>query len=120
VRAALQPYLELAPVADYIRENFRAKLDVPHLAAMAGLSVRQLERRFRRTFQTSPRAYLIRMRVMAACDLLGSTEQTVTEVALEVGFYDHSDFSRQFRRIIGESPTEYRRKKLEQLALPPE
>ncbi len=117
-RAALQPYLELAPVADYIKEHFREKLDVPHLAEMAGLSVRQLERRFRKTFQTSPRAYLIRVRVLAACDLLEHAEQSVTDVALEVGFYDHSDFSRQFRRIIGQSPTDYRRQKGGQMALP--
>lgn len=116
-RAALQPYLELAPVADYIREHYCEKLDVPHLATMAGLSVRQLERRFRRTFQTSPRSYLIRTRILAACALLENTERSVTEVALEVGFYDHSDFSRQFRRIIGESPTDYRRKKSEAMRM---
>jgi AraC-like DNA-binding protein len=117
-RAALQPYLELAPVADFIKANFREKLDVPNLAEIAGLSVRQLERRFRRTFQTSPRAYLIRTRILAACDLLANAKQSVTEVALEVGFYDHSDFSRQFRRIIGQSPTDYRRQKAGQMELP--
>ena len=116
-RAALQPYLELAPVADFIKENFREKLDVGHLAKMAGLSVRQLERRFRKTFQTTPRTYLIRMRIVAACDLLEHSERTVTDVALEVGFYDHSDFSRQFRRIIGQSPTDYRRQKAGQMDL---
>ena len=117
-RAALQPYLELAPVANDIKEHFREKLDVSSLAEMAGLSVRQLERRFRKTFQTSPRAYLMRMRILAACDLLEKSESTVTEVALDVGFYDHSDFSRQFRRIIGQSPTDYRGQKAGQMALP--
>lgn len=117
-RAALEPYLELAPVADFIKERFREKLDVAKLAKMANLSVRQLERRFRKTFQTSPRAYLVRMRVLAACDLLEHTDQSVTEIALEVGFYDHSDFSRQFRKIMGQSPTDYRRLKAGQMPLP--
>lgn len=117
-RAALQPYLELAPVADYIKEHFQEKLEVKHLAEMAGLSVRQLERRFRKTFQTSPRAYLMRTRILAACEQLEATDRSVTEVALEVGFYDHSDFSRQFRRIIGQSPTDYRRQKAGQMGLP--
>ena len=57
------------------------------------------------------------MRILAACDLLQSSEQSVTEVALEVGFYDHSDFSRQFRRIMGQSPTDYRRQKVGQMPL---
>jgi AraC-like DNA-binding protein len=60
----------------------------------------------------------MRMRILAACDLLENGEQSVTDVALEVGFYDHSDFSRQFRRVIGQSPTDYRRQKAGQMALP--
>jgi transcriptional regulator GlxA family with amidase domain len=35
----------------------------------------------------------------------------ITEVALEAGFYDHSDFSRQFRKHMGQAPTVYRREK---------
>jgi AraC-like DNA-binding protein len=58
------------------------------------------------------------MRVLAACDLLEHTDQSVTEIALEVGFYDHSDFSRQFRKIMGQSPTDYRRLKAGQMPLP--
>jgi PAS domain S-box-containing protein len=111
-RAALEPYLELAPVADHIKEHFRERLDVPGLARLAGMSVRQLERKFRKTFKTTPRAYMVKMRVLEACRLLESTGDPVTEIALEVGFYDHSDFSRQFRKGMGMSPTAYRRDKL--------
>jgi PAS domain S-box-containing protein len=108
-RAALEPYLELAPVADYIKANFRDRLDVPTLAQRAGMSVRQLERKFRNTFKTSPRAYLVKMRILAACDLLEKSSRAVTDIALEVGFYDHSDFSRQFRKGMGVSPSEFRK-----------
>ena len=94
------------------------RINVNDVANLTRLSRRQLERRFRKTFQTSPRSYLIRMRILAACDLLENAEQSVTEVALEVGFYDHSDFSRQFRRIIGQSPTDYRRQKAGQMEMP--
>ena len=111
VRAALQPYLDLAPVSDYIKEHFREKLEVHQLAELANLSVRQLERRFRHTFQMSPRAYMVRMRVNAACEILETSNRTMTEVALAVGFYDHSDFSRQFRRVMGQSPSHYRRQR---------
>ena len=107
-RAAIQPYLELAPVAEHLKTNFREPLDLPDLARMAGLSERQLERKFRSTFQTTPRNYLIKMRVVNACRLLPDPRLSLTEIALEVGFYDHSDFSRQFRRHMGESPTQYR------------
>lgn len=106
--AAIAPYLELAHVAEHIKANFRDALDASRLAKMAGLSVRQFTRKFRTTFQATPRDYLMRMRILHACSLLRSTSLPVTEVALQSGFYDHSDFARQFRRQMGLSATEYR------------
>lgn len=110
-RAAIQPYLELADVAEHLKANFRERLEVAELAQIAGLSVRQFERKFRKTFQTTPRSYLMRMRVIKACELLATGNLPITEVALESGFYDHSDFSRQFRKHMGQAPTAYRRAK---------
>ncbi len=110
-RAAIQPYLELADVAEHLKANFRERLEVSELAEIAGLSVRQFERKFRKTFQTTPRSYLMRMRVIKACELLAGSNLPITEVALESGFYDHSDFSRQFRKHMGQVPTAYRREK---------
>jgi AraC-like DNA-binding protein len=107
-RAAMQPYLELATVADHLKTHFREKLDLPSLAKMAHMSVRQFERKFRATFQITPQDYMIRMRVIQACELLALTNHAVTTVALEAGFYDHSDFARQFRRHMGQTATQYR------------
>ena len=83
-------------------------LEAERLARMAGLSVRQFERKFRSTFQTTPRDYMMRMRIMHACALLSRTSQPITEVALHSGFYDHSDFARQFHRHMGQSASSYR------------
>jgi AraC-like DNA-binding protein len=110
-RAAMQPYLELATVADHLKIHFREKLDVPSLARMVHMSIRQFERKFRATFQMTPQEYMIRMRVIEACDMLVRTNQPVTTVALEVGFYDHSDFARQFRRHMGQTASHYRQER---------
>lgn len=110
-RAAIQPYLDLAPSADYLKEHYAERLDIVKLARLSGMSVRQFERRFNQTFRMNPRTYLVRMRVAIAADLLRTTTRRATEIALEVGFYDHSDFSRQFRRTMGVSPTDYRRQR---------
>ncbi|MBL8753726.1 MAG: helix-turn-helix transcriptional regulator, partial [Planctomycetes bacterium] len=61
------------------------------------------------TFQTTPRAYLMRMRIIHACSLLLRTPLPITEVALQSGFYDHSDFARQFQRLMGLSASAYRK-----------
>lgn len=118
-RAAMQPYLELAKVADHLKLHFREKLDVPLLAKIAGMSVRQFERKFRATFQITPQEYMIRMRVIEACDLLARTNQAVTMVALESGFYDHSDFARQFRKHMGQTASQYRMERRREVSAPP-
>ncbi len=107
-RAAMQPYLELASVADHLKLHFRDKLDLPALARIAGMSVRQFERKFRATFQMTPQEYMIRMRVIEACELLVRTNQTVTTIALEAGFYDHADFARHFRKHMGQTASQFR------------
>jgi AraC-like DNA-binding protein len=115
-RAAMQPYLELAAVADHLKLHFREKLDLPSLAKIAGMSVRQFERKFRATFQMTPQDYMIRMRIIEACDLLFRTNLPVTTVALDAGFYDHSDFARQFRRQMGQTASQYRLERRQQIA----
>ena len=117
-RAAMQPYMDLAAVADHLKAHFRDKLDIPLLAKMANMSVRQFERKFRATFQMSSRDYMIRMRVIEACDLLVRTDQPVTTVALESGFYDHSDFAKQFRRHMGQTASQYRLERRSAIPLP--
>ena len=63
---------------------------------------RQFERKFHKAYQVSPRAYHVRMRVAAASDLLKDTALRPSEIADRTGFYDASDFSRQFRRAMKE------------------
>lgn len=117
-RAAMLPYLELAAVADHLKTCFREKLDLPALAKMAKMSVRQFERKFRATFQMTPRDYLIRMRLIAACELLARTNQPLTTIAHECGFYDHSDFARQFRRHMGQTASQYRNEHRSKASVP--
>ena len=108
-RAALQPYLDLVPVTEYLKEHFDETISISDVAKRAGMSVRQLERRFRATFKTTPRHYIMKLRVLTACELLVSSEDSITDIALNVGFYDHSVFSRQFSKIVGTSPSLYRK-----------
>jgi AraC-like DNA-binding protein len=115
-RAAMQPYRELASVADHLKLHFREKLDLSSLAKMAHMSVRQFERKFRATFKMTPQDYMIRMRIIEACDLLVRTTLPVTTVALDAGFYDHSDLARQFRRQMGQTASQYRLQRRQQIA----
>jgi len=106
--AVLRPYEAMTPVLQYITENYRDSISLGDLAAVAGMSVRRLERRFKALFHVTPLAYINLYRVRKACVLLRNTDDAITNIALAVDFYDSSHFVRQFRRFMGMTPTEYR------------
>jgi len=108
-KALLEPFLQVEAAAEYIKDNLTDALNIAKLAKLSGMSVRQFERKFHKAYQVSPRGYLVRMRVAAASDLLRNTALRPSEIAHLTGFYDPSDFSRQFRRTMKVSPTEFRR-----------
>ncbi|MEM8954627.1 MAG: AraC family transcriptional regulator [Verrucomicrobiota bacterium] len=98
----------MARVIEHIHRGYGDAITSAQMAKMAALSVSQFERRFRQAFGTSPRQYLLRIRVEAAARKLAETEQTVSEIALDCGFADHAHFSRSFRKIMQVTPTAYR------------
>ena len=110
VRAEITPYLQMLPVTEFIKSHYHEKISVDALAKKIGLSVRQFERKFRATYGTSPRKYLQRFRILKACELLVETRSSVTEVALQVGYFDHSALTRQFNAIMGTPPGAYRKR----------
>ncbi len=51
---------------------------------------------------------ILRVRVSASRSLLENTDRTIADIALAVGFYDHSHFTRTFKRMMSCSPKQYR------------
>ena len=100
----------LAEVIRFVHQNLAEEITTQELANMAGLSVSHFERRFRLAFGSSPRQYLIRIRVEHASTMLRESDASITQVAQRSGFYDHAHFSRTFARIMGMSPSDYRRR----------
>ena len=104
------PFARLAPAIDYIREHYSEHIDVQKLAVIAGMSARSFQRHFKQAFQVSPTDHLRQFRVGKACQLLIETDRTITAVALETGFSDHSHLTREFTRSLGEPPGVYRKR----------
>jgi len=85
-------------------------ITVEQLAAMAHMSKRSFMRAFQAATNLSPIAYLIKLRVNRAAQLLRRRpELSVTEIALQSGFTDSNYFARQFRLNRNLTPSEYRR-----------
>ena len=103
-----QWYGRISKVIDHIHKHYGEELDIGGLAALAGISQSQLERRFLQLLGTSPGEYILRVRVSASRALLEATDRTIADIALTVGFYDHSHFTRTFKRMMSCSPKAYR------------
>jgi AraC-like DNA-binding protein len=110
--ASFTPYEQMAKVVEYIRSECRNPIEPKQLAAIAHLSVSQLERKFRRLFHVSPTQYITRIRINAACRELVNTNKKIAAIAREMGFYDHSYFTKRFKEFMGTSPAEYRKKQV--------
>jgi len=106
-----------APVLEAIINDYAEPISMASLATKVSLSVSQFERRFKKRFQTTPRKYLTDVRINAACQLLSSTDLPIAVIAVQTGFYDQSHLSKQFTKLKGDTPAQFRRSHL-QLARP--
>jgi transcriptional regulator GlxA family with amidase domain len=93
---------------DAMDRAYAEPLDVSAVAAVAHLSRAHFIRSFRGTFGETPHRYLQRRRVERSMFLLRETSRSVTDICFDVGFTSCGTFSRTFREIIGETPSDYR------------
>jgi transcriptional regulator GlxA family with amidase domain len=93
---------------DRMDRDYARPLDVPALAHVALMSESHFIRSFKRTFGETPHRYLQRRRVERAMFLLRHTEDSVTGISIDVGFFSLGSFSRMFGEIVGETPSQYR------------
>jgi transcriptional regulator GlxA family with amidase domain len=106
VATELLPHLRRArELAD---RHYAEPLDLEALAAAAHVSKYHFTRSFSAAYGATPMRYLTQRRVERAQDLLRSANLTVTEVCMLVGFSSVGSFSSTFRRLVGETPTQYR------------
>jgi AraC-like DNA-binding protein len=93
---------------DLIDTRYADALDVPTLAARAGVSPAHFARRFRATFGETPHQYLLSRRLERAQFLLRETDRSVAQVCVDVGLSSVGSFTTSFRRVVGMTPTAYR------------
>ena len=106
----IQPSHEMQKVVAYILKSYPNRILVEELANLIFLSVNQFERQFRRLFHMSPTDFILKVRLDAAMRLLSEGDLSVTQIAQKTGFYDNSAFTRQFRKVTGYTPLEFRKK----------
>jgi len=98
----------MSEVLRYVAAHSAAPHTVARLARMAELSPYHFLRSFKATTGVTPHQWLLRARLRDAAEKLASTKTPVTDIALDVGFEDLSNFTRTFHAEFGASPRQYR------------
>lgn len=99
----------LSEALHYAQHHPDASLKVGDLATRAGLSVFQLDQRIRALYGLSAGQYLARLRIERAIERLRRSEDGLSAIALDCGYADQTSFTRQFRKVVGVSPGQYRK-----------
>ena len=92
----------------WLDEHAHEAVDLKAAAEQAGLSTFHFLRLFSNVVGATPHQYLVRARLRHAARLLAEQERSITDIALDVGFGDLSNFVRTFRRAAGVSPRAFR------------
>jgi transcriptional regulator GlxA family with amidase domain len=96
-------------VMEHLRAHYRENVPMKVLADLVRLSLRQFHRNFKKRYGMPPNQFLIRMRVLAARDMLVSDKRPVAKIAYDLGFADDTLFIRQFKARMGMTPLQYRK-----------
>lgn len=100
--------LRIGAAISHLELNYQKPINLDELAQIAHMSKRNFIRSFQAAMQISPIAYLVQLRVTRGASLLRHTQLNVTEVAFMVGFGDSNYFARQFHKVLGTTPRQYR------------
>jgi AraC-like DNA-binding protein len=102
---------QLSRALEHLRANYGGRISVEVLARAAGMSRRSFERQFRAVLGCSAITYLRRVRINAVCSAIVNSSRTLPEISVSCGFSDQSHMTREFRKLVGETPQQYRKRR---------
>ncbi len=102
---------QIARVRAFIDKNLDGTIHTEDLSAVARRSAAHFARSFKHTLGESPHAYVMRRRLEKACHLMITSSESLSQIALSVGFSDQSHLCKRFKQAFGESPSNWRRER---------
>lgn len=104
-----QEHLSVRGAQEYIREHLTEELNLKLVADKVGISTAYLSTLFKQYLGCGFVDYLNKTRIEYACNYMQDGEMKIYEIAYMAGFHDEKYFSRVFKKVTGQSPSEYRR-----------
>lgn len=102
-------YQKILPGIEYIHENFTSNFPVEILGDMCCVNYSYFKKLFILKYGISPKEYILKLRINRATDLLKTDLYSVSAISKILGYQNAYYFSRSFKKIIGVSPSEYKK-----------
>lgn len=102
--------LQLENAIEYVGKNYFNNFKIADLANECHMSETHFRRVFQEKMNMTPVEYVNFVRVKKACELIDKTDISMEDVAEKVGFVTPSTFNRNFRRIVGTSPYQWKKR----------
>jgi AraC-like DNA-binding protein len=103
-----------APQLEQARLLLTANLQVfPQLTTLiqfSQISPRHFQRLFNLVYGMSPQTYWMKLRIRTACEQISETQLSILQIAMSLGFYDQSSFTKHFRKHTGMTPAAWRQR----------
>ena len=95
----------------FIQDNYFDNISLEDIADSIHISKSECCRLFKRAINLSPFEYLMRYRILKACDIMIKSRQdeSISELALNVGFNSASYFNKLFKKYVGCTPSEFKK-----------
>jgi AraC-like DNA-binding protein len=116
VRGGL-PAWQTRKVTAHVEANLSRRIRIREIAQILGLSDGHFCRAFKCSFGATPREYVLRRRIEASQALMLTTPESLGSIALKCGMCDQQHFTRSFHRIVGQTPSMWRRSRRDSLQL---
>ena len=100
----------IRPALEYIRKNYNKNISINELAKISHISPSYFMGCFKNATGISAVEYICQLRIKTACELIRDSENNISDIALECGFSNLSNFNRQFKEHLGITPSEYKKK----------
>lgn len=107
-KTAQKSTLTIEPT-EFIRQKLYFKLSNYDIATYCNISVRALTNMFKKLYNTTPQAYLFKLKIERAMTLLINSATPISEIAYMLSFNSPFHFSNRFKSFTGMSPTDYRK-----------
>lgn len=101
---------EIERATHYFNENYNKPINIDEYAESRHISTCWFIRSFKQILKVTPMQYILSLRMANAQSLLETTEDSISEIAEAVGYDNPLYFSRIFRKNVGVSPSEYRKR----------